>query len=226
MKMLVIAKRLCAILMALSLVACSAPKIWLPRSGQVLDWETKEPIPEAAVIAYWQGSRTTLVDAQTICYHVDSAIADKEGRFTISAYTDGKAYLFDKHVFIFPYKDGYRQSIQPINGRNRIRQDKKEGLYYMEPDDRKDKERLRYLLHIGGLLDCGGYGNSEKEARVQVLKRLYDEAKGLVDGRESERLLEEFVYEASELLSRPREPGLSFDERNETIERAADRYFP
>ncbi|WP_125182654.1 hypothetical protein [Thiohalobacter thiocyanaticus] len=142
---------------------------------------------------------------------------------------------YDKRIFDCSGREGSKRRVRSCNTTNECLiarpdpvygQDEKEGLYYMEPDDRDGKERLRYLLHIGGMLDCGEYGSSEKEARVQVLKRLYEEAKGLVDGRESERLLETFVYEASEVLSRPIGPELSFDERNETIERAADRYLP
>lgn len=65
----------------------------LPFTGQVTDAETGEPIEGAIVVAKWTGN-TGVVGSRSVCYHVETAISNKEGKFRIPGwFGGGKIYV-------------------------------------------------------------------------------------------------------------------------------------
>lgn len=72
-------------------------------SGQVLDADTKEPIPEAHVVIIWEGDRFAFVETQTVCVHADGTLTDEEGKFRFLPWAglDGVVPVSDVYGFIY-----------------------------------------------------------------------------------------------------------------------------
>ncbi len=68
------------------LSACSigGARHWEAREGVVLDATTHNPIEGAIIVARWEGWISALVETSSVCYHVETAKSDTEGRFRIS----------------------------------------------------------------------------------------------------------------------------------------------
>ena len=50
-------------------------------SGQVLDADTREPIPDAHVFITWKGGSFALVDTRTVCVYADGTLTDEDGKY-------------------------------------------------------------------------------------------------------------------------------------------------
>lgn len=77
----------------------------LPFTGQVVDATTGKPIEGAYVVAQW-ASNAGIADSRSICYHVETAVSDKSGRYRISGWIGGKVYMMDTVVITEVYKNG------------------------------------------------------------------------------------------------------------------------
>lgn len=154
------------------LSACAGPQVWPSRKGQVLEWETKRPIEGVVVVATWNGYSTTMVDSQSRCYHVESAITDKYGRYRIPLYAEGASMIYDRYISYTTYKEGYKGS---IDNRGYYRQEKETGLFYMDKDSSSREERLGFLLKILDITRCPSAGVSERNY-YDLYNALYEEA--------------------------------------------------
>lgn len=82
-------------------------------SGVVLDYETKKPIEGAIVVIQWTHDRSQIVESRSmVCFHVETAVTDAEGRFKTPAWHSDKPFqdwLFtsdEKVRFREVYKEG------------------------------------------------------------------------------------------------------------------------
>ena len=140
--------RLMAMLLALlPLTACGVSSS--PIEGRVLDAETKKPIAGAIVIARWDGTYSALVDSHTVCYHVETATTDKDGRYKIPGWwEEPKGPFFGEGpMYLDAYKPGY-EKYWPA-GYDRT-EDFKNNVLYLAPFKGTKEERLTYLLQMGG----------------------------------------------------------------------------
>lgn len=160
----------------LMLAGCSAGRVWMPQAGQVLDWESKEPITDAVVVARWYGKVYQIAKTSTVCYHVESAVTDKQGRYRIPAEVEGPKGIYDANVYVSAYKAGYRESIDKDNKPHRS--DNEMGVYYLEKDRRSREKRLQFIRNYHSA--CRSSGKSERNLFPLYMAR-YQEAKKLVE---------------------------------------------
>lgn len=83
--------------------------------GVVTDAETGQPIEGAIVAVKWVGTVSMIVDAQTRCYWVESAVTDEKGEYKLSRWWNLKRWvpLFDRFINIKAYKSGYHHGRNP-----------------------------------------------------------------------------------------------------------------
>jgi hypothetical protein len=153
-------------LWAMLLTGCG--KVGLPFSGQVVDVETGRPIEGAFVLAFWKGE-VGLFDAQSICYHVETAVSDEEGRFRIPGWFGGGHFgVMNRYIYTLAYKPGYR-----------------------EADGRRHKEKIEMLKFTGGsgermdylvslIKPCGAAGDNENEM-LPIRSAIYREARNIAE---------------------------------------------
>lgn len=77
--------------------------------GVVTDAETGQPIEGAIVAANWVGTVSMIVDSQTQCYWVESAITDENGEYELPRWWSTKRWvpLHRRYINIVAYKSGY-----------------------------------------------------------------------------------------------------------------------
>ena len=166
----------------LMLAGCSAGRVWMPRTGQVLDWETREPIVDAVVVARWYGKVYQIAKTSTVCYHVESAVTDKQGRYRIPAEVEGPKGIYDANVYVSAYKAGYRESIDVDNKVHRS--DIERGVYYLEIDRRDASARIQYL---DNLIQNECFEENEKEL-IPLYQALLAEIDALGESADSDQI--------------------------------------
>lgn len=142
--------------------ALAPPREVPPQTGRVLDEETQQPIEGAIVVLRWQGVGTkAFVDTETVCYHVESAVTDVDGRYATAPWTEESRYrdLSMKSILVSTYRAGYRQ----------VRMNEGISALYLKRDKRRAKERLEYLLVLSSSVSCGS-----SDGRPDKLLTLYD----------------------------------------------------
>lgn len=153
-------------LLVLPLTACAGTSL-SPVTGQVLEAETRKPIPDALVVGLWYGTSAPgfFVDSTTVCYHVAHTTTDPNGRYTLPPTEKERKYQDgDHYTAIWAYRRGYEDARR------------REGnTVLLQPSTGGRGERLKYLLHFSSLVGC--YGAGEEKSLVPVYKALYDEAK-------------------------------------------------
>jgi hypothetical protein len=148
--------------------------------GQVLEEGTNKPIPDAIVVARWQGTYSAIAETRTVCYHVETATTDAAGRFRTpawSARTKGP-FFSPETVIITAYKPGYEAYLPSGYGRTEAY---RKNIRYLKPYTGTREERLAYLSRIA--VSC----SDKKEIEINLLplyKALYEEAKGLAVTRD------------------------------------------
>lgn len=147
----------------------------LPFSGTVTDVETGEPIPGAIVVAKWSGDKPGPFDAESICYHVESAVSDENGRFKIPGWWGDRLGIMGNEVFTRAYKPGYE-----------------------EERSRRRKEDIKMRHYIGN----SKYAAVNESGRVKYLKKMV-RSTGCHDAGKSRRnlypLYEAYYREVKEL---------------------------
>lgn len=83
--------------------------------GVITDAETGQPIEGAIVAVEWVGTVSMIVDAQTRCYWVESAVTDEKGEYKLSRWWNLKRWvpLSDRFIDIKAYKSGYHHGRNP-----------------------------------------------------------------------------------------------------------------
>ncbi|WP_461573349.1 transthyretin-like family protein [Sulfuricaulis sp.] len=166
--------------------------LWLPLTacavsgdaidGQVMKEGTNKPIPGAIVVVRWQGNAGGPVDSSTICYHVETATTDEQGRFHIKAWkTTEEAVglhttwyqrlfmgptIFDREVMTTAYRPGYTFSTKPSE----------KNTVWLKPFTGTREERFKDLVRVS--TSCGSAGESERNL-LPLIKALYAEASSI-----------------------------------------------
>lgn len=168
-------KRLVIILLIVvfSILGCEKPteiRDWFAIDGQVLDEQTGAPIAGAHVIALYDGVAAWTT---SVCFHVENATTDDDGRFRIPAWTNTGMYrtVENQSFSIYAYKPGYRES-----DRTYKEQSYKKGIYYVRADSTTGAERLDYLL--SSMRRCSQADRSE-ENLLPFYNAVHEEAKNL-----------------------------------------------
>lgn len=145
-------------------------------NGRVVDSETGAPISGALVIAEWSGDIGGPVQSSQVCFHLEIATTDAEGRYHIPAWrrrpvTDhegGFHGLRNVEVSRRTYKAGYSQLKFDPNDTSTI---------LMVPFKGSPFERVEYLLNAG-TAGCGREdGSLTKE--LSFWEAVCDEARKL-----------------------------------------------
>ena len=175
---LILVRALVYSLAALPLAACGSGKSEPssgPVTGQILEAGTKKPIAGAIVLVRWQGVYSQVVETKTVCYHVETATTDAEGRYQTAAWKEppkGSAFSPGPRM-IDAYKAGYETYWPPGFDRT---QDYKQNIYYLAPFKGTREERLKYLERIARSSGCDSAGKSRRNL-YPLYEALYYEAK-------------------------------------------------
>ena len=151
--------------------------------GRVVDSETGAPIPGALVIAEWSGDIGGPVQSSEVCFHLEVATTDSDGRYHIPAWnrrpvTDSEGGFFGlRNVELSrrTYKQGYVQSRYALNDRMTI---------LMAPFKGSISQRIEYL-RLQGTRSCGRLDGSREHEKT-LWNAICQEAKELPEARRSD----------------------------------------
>jgi hypothetical protein len=153
-------------------------------SGQVLNADTRESIPDVHVIIRWKGGEFALVDTRTVCVYADGTLTDENGKYRFLPWIKPDGSLVgavDSYIFI--YKPGYEEvRTSPREKRDRT--------YLLKPYDRSSEEHMDYLLHVSDWARC----QSNKENLIPVKRAVFDEAQGIAKTNEEKRMVESIRF--------------------------------
>jgi hypothetical protein len=172
--------------------------------GLVVDRSNGQPIPGAVVVRVWQGSVPMPVQSSLQCYHLAAAVADGQGRFSLSSYSfTFKPFLQGRRDYIATaYKPGYRfvSALDPAR-------------VLMEPlsDDRA--KRLRQIASMRIPLDCPF--EDVKILIEPILRPAYRESMALARTEEEWQQADDLLATAEWL-----ELGLNVAHANAVVRRA------
>ena len=146
-------------------------------NGRVVDGETGAPISGALVIAEWSGDIGGPVQSSQVCFHLEIATTDADGRYHIPAWSrrpvtdhEGGFYgLRNVEVSRRTYKAGYSQLKYDPNDASTI---------LMVPFKGPPEQRIAYLSQQG-TRSCGRHDGSRTH-EVQLWRNICAEAKPLV----------------------------------------------
>ncbi len=140
--------------------------------GQALETSTDKPISGAIVVATWSGIVGSLAHSQGVCFHVESATTDEQGRYHIPAWQKTTRFARAKHqvVAIVAFKQGY--SFVEKRAGNTL---------HLKPFTGTREERFDYLSRSA--ISC----SDRREIEINLLplyKALYEEARTLAVTKE------------------------------------------
>jgi len=154
-------------------------------SGKVLEENTGKPIDGAIVIVRWKGYVSAIVDAQTVCVHVESATTDKRGNYKVSGWSKPSTMgpVLDVKPVVSAYKLGYGLPGNPAQNDEDV---------YLAPFKGTSGERLKYLPRLVGM-ECGDYDDYAKKL-IPLYKAVYEEAKSIAITREDKHVVAGIHY--------------------------------
>lgn len=159
--------------------------------GRVLDEATQQPIEGAIVVLRWQGVGTKgFVDTQTVCYHVESAESDTNGRYATQSWKEESRYrdLSMKQVLVTVYKPGYRH----------VRVDRVTRTHYLQSMTMGDLANLEYTKRVSSANGCPGAGESEMNL-LPLRRALLGQAKLLAETVSDKDVIESFLFQVETL---------------------------
>lgn len=141
--------------------------------GRVLEEGTNKPIPGAIVVVRWQGRVSSFVDSHGVCYRVESATTDEQGRYQTKPWRQPREYMvsFD-HIDIDAYKPGYGRP----NKLSRVQE-----VRYLAPFKGTREERFKSVRIAG--VDCPGAGESQKNL-LPLYRTIYEQLTALAVTKE------------------------------------------
>ena len=174
-----------ALVLCMLLSACGSEPLrsWPEIRGRVLDAETEEPIGGAHVIVYAQGDISVFVDTQRVCYHIDAAVTDSDGRFEIPTWNEGFSYssASGKHQDVSVFKAGYSEAMRTYRERSY-----RKNIWYQQKFHGTRAEWLERLKAALSSTACGSAG--KMEARVlPMLAAVLSAAQRLGEGEEEKK---------------------------------------
>lgn len=150
-------------------------------SGYVLEQGTESPIEGAIVVAGWKGHVATWAHGRTVCYHVETAVTDSNGRFHFPAWRKDISEKWQKNVRF------ERVSVDIYFPAYELSSRLSEGVYSLEPFVGGQKKRIEYLKEFEISLRRCRSRSAGESSLIPVYRALYNEVKGLdkVDEAES-----------------------------------------
>ncbi len=168
-----------ALMLLLALPACAASLSSKTIEGKVLEEGTNKPIPNAVVVARWQGH---VGYTGTVCYHVEGAISDGNGVYHIPAWKKPSPYgdISHQEHIVTAYKPGYRLADRyPVNNP------------LLKPITGTREERLKVIRTAS--VSCGSAGQSQKNL-LPLAKALYEEALGLAKTEDDKKIVNNLLF--------------------------------
>jgi len=172
-----------SLLLGLSAFAACATTFTLssePIEGMVLEEGTNKPVPGAIVVVRWQGH---LGYSGTVCYHVETTMADAEGKYRLPAWSKPSPYgnISDRTWLSSAYKPGYQYA--------RVQRTK--GIDILQPFAGGRGERMKIVRTAS--VSCGSAGESKKNL-LPLYRTLYEEARALAATKEDKAIVNNFLY--------------------------------
>lgn len=157
--------------------------------GKVLEEGTNRPIPDAIVVARWQGHLASWAHGKTVCYHVLTTTSDASGRYRFAAWKkditeDWQKNVRPEHVLIDAYKPGYGL---PTTSQKRE-------IVLLKPFTGTRGERVEYLKRVSSASGCPSAGTSEKNL-LSLRRALLHEAKQLAETKSDQDVIEGFLFQ-------------------------------
>ena len=188
MKFLIKLMTLAVFLLSLQACALSSGQI----NGQVLEERTGQPIPDAIVVVTWKGDWWAVVESSTVCYHVETARTDAQGKYHIPAWSSPwkveNLIVFNREVYADAYKPGYTWPINLGNTPKNI---------FLARFKGTPAHRLESFARDGGY-GCGFTDGSAKNMAIFFRAR-YEEAKNLAVTKEELDLVDGLLTGAESL---------------------------
>ena len=120
--------------------------------GTIVDQATGRPLEGVVVVASFYGNAFNPVQPHTLCYHVDVAVSDAQGRFNIDRWSgDFRPWITNRRRGLSLFKAGYRTSPAWKPDTSPVLMLKFEGTV-------EERFRGKLFLPIAGS-DCDGAGN-------------------------------------------------------------------
>ena len=162
-------------LFVLPLTACAATVSSKTLEGKVLEDGSHKPIANAMVIVRWIGDIGGIGHGSSVCFHVETATTDDQGRFRTPAWKKPSPYgdIAHRHFARYAYAPGHAF----------VRVDKE--VIYLQPFTGGREEKLAYLSRMA--VSC----SDKKEIEINLLplyKALYEEARNLTVTRKEDKL--------------------------------------
>lgn len=155
---------------ALATAACCAALATQADTGIVVD-DTGKPIPDAVVLAAWNGVIRTFVEPHSTCYKVEVSRTDQSGKFSISSFSGNfDPFLMDRTRSIIALAPGYRLSPKT---------DIEDPRIVLERQSGTSSERIKAIRGTG-MVGCNG----AKNVVIPYLKALYAEVNAIATTKE------------------------------------------
>lgn len=184
---------LISLLLLLPLTACGLSSGSI--SGRVLEEGTGKPISGAIVVVRWKGYVSAIVDAQTVCVHVENATTDEMGNYKVNGWRKSSTMgpVFDVKPMVSAYKAGHGLPSKPAQNDEDV---------YLAPFKGTREERLKYLMRMSSATSCPSAGSSSKNL-YPMYKAMYEEAKHISVTAEDSRAVGILRQEAAAVAVRP-----------------------
>lgn len=180
-----------------------------PVVGQVIEEGTHKPVPGAIVAAKWVGNVPAFAESRTVCVHVESAVADQEGKFRLPRWRKPSTVgpvVMDLAPVVVAYKPGYGLPAKPSQA---------DEIVYVAPFKGTTKERFDYLGRVISATSCVSAGESYKNL-YRVTHAVYEEGKAIARTPDEKQRAERFRELAEDTLVNRSKPT-KYDERGRPV---------
>ncbi len=160
--------------------------------GKVLEEGTNKPIPDAIVIARWNGTAFSFVESPTVCVHVLTTTTDAEGKYRIPAWRKDSPIkgVRDVHSIVTAHKPGYETHSPPGYARS---EEFRKNIRNLKPFTGRREERLKYLQSVEGNVRLCRSPEAGEKNLLPLYRALYEEAKSLAKTREDQKIADGFL---------------------------------
>ena len=167
----------------LSISGCASTGGYI--SGQVLDADTREPIPDAHVFILWEGGAFALVDTQTVCVYADGTLTDVNGKYRFLPWVRLDRFpVGSVESRIYVYKPGYKE----IRMNRRALGDRD---YFLRTFSGAREEHMDYLLWVSERARC----SDDDKNLIPVNRAIYQEVREIAEKPEDNDYIESFLYD-------------------------------
>lgn len=153
--------------------------------GMIIDADTKEPIADAIVVAYWMRDGLS----GSFCYAVDSAITDNNGEYKLKDGPRRLRFGSMEPSGLYAHKSGYHLNLSNPNAGYMIFVSLLETpIGALKKSELDDNMQLIYLQRLTEITSCYSAGNRNKKLYV-LYKSLLEEAFQLAENSEQKQII-------------------------------------